>query len=131
MTAQVGPQTIAVYSASANEYTLPVTITERTGADISGDQFTLYLGDEIGPGGAGSSPDVFTVNIITMSQYMASGGYNARNVPLDTKLTQVVVEVLIGQTGSINPPVGSYWLWVRVGDNSESVPRRAHKVIIT
>jgi hypothetical protein len=98
-------QTIEL-SAGAVERTFPVTITELTGKDISGDPVWLSLGTETLPG-AWVSPDV--------------------DIPQSVK-SQRVVQLLVG--GVVNPGPGVYWLWSKVTDNPEIVPRRQLQVVL-
>lgn len=100
-------QTIRVTSGAA-EYTWPVTITEATGKDISGDVVRVSLAPS--PGG-----------------YTAAGTW----VPPSVDAAQAnhatrVVQLLVDSTTA----AGVYWLWVKVTDSPEQVPRRALKVIV-
>lgn len=100
-------QTIRL-SAGALEYTFPLTITEKTGKDISGDTITLSLGTFNAPGDTWLTPDV--------------------DQPQDVK-SQRVVQLYIGTT--VKPDPGVYFLWSKVTDTPEVSPRRNQKITIT
>ena len=100
------PQTIAVHSAAAIEYTHPLTITESTGKDITGATVKVSLGTYQAPG------DWLTPDTDTH--------------PTDAQRT---VQLLIGD--SLKPEAGDYWLWTQVGDSPEVVPRRHDKITVT
>lgn len=103
MTAQTAPtQTIAV-SNGATEYTWPVTVTETTGKDISGDTVQVSLGTYGAPG-------TWTSGVLTR--------------PTASSAT---VKLLV--TNTVTP--GTYYVWVKVSDSPEIVPRRAHRVTVT
>lgn len=101
-------QTIRVSSGAA-ERTFPVTITEDTGEDIS-------------------------AKVVMMSLAPAPDGYFTARTwvtpSVDTPQTDHatrVVQLLVDSSTA----VGVYWVWVKVTDTPEIVPRRAHKVIVT
>lgn len=97
------PQTVAV-SQGAIEYTWPTTITATDGDDITGDTVAVSLGTYTAPG-AWQAPDTIT-----------------HPTP-----SSVVVQILVGAA----TPTGSYYLWVKVSDSPEVVPRRAAKITVT
>lgn len=99
-------QTIRL-SAGALEYTFPLTITEKTGKDISADTITLSLGTYNAPGDW-QTPDT--------------------DPPQDTT-SQRVVQLLVG--GTLSPDPGTYYLWSLVNDEPEQIPRRNQKIVIT
>lgn len=92
-------------TAGATEYTWPVTITETNGADISGGLVQIALGSYTDPG-PWRIPDVIT-----------------RPTP-----SSATVKMLLGNGA---PTAGTYYVWVRVTDTPEVVPRRAHRVEVT
>jgi hypothetical protein len=92
----------------AVEYTYPLTITETTGKNIAADVITLSLGTDTTPG-TWRSPDTD---------------------PVQVNHAQRVVQMLIGGTGYV-PLAGSYWLWSKVTDSPEVVPRRHCRVVVT
>lgn len=97
-------QTVLVTDA-AIEYTWPTTLTELAGADISGDAVAIGLGTWTDP------PAVWADNPVITHPTPSS----------------VTVQMLIDS--SIAP--GTYYVWVRVTDSPEIVPRRGHQVIVT
>ena len=100
-------QTIAL-SAGAIEYTYPLTITEKTGKDISGVTILLSLGTYQAPGDTWQAPDV--------------------DQPGDTTAARVV-QLLIGD--ALKPAAGTYYLWSKVTDAPEVMPRRNSDIKIT
>lgn len=94
-------QTIAA-SIGAVEYTWPFTITETTGKDISGDAAQISLGTYAAPG-------PWVTGVVT------------RPTP-----ASVVVKLLVS---GVAP--GTYYVWGRVTDSPEVVPRRGHCVVVT
>ena len=99
-------QTINI-TAGAVEYTFPLTITETTGKDISADVIQLSLGTDTAVG-AWHTPDTDVTQSVTY---------------------QRVVQLLVG--AAYVPAVGTYWLWSKVTDSPETVPRRHGKVTIS
>jgi hypothetical protein len=98
-------QTIDLRAASGGvEYTWPLTITEATGKDISGDTIELSLGS-----------------------YNTPGTWRAPDTDTGTGSTRTV-QLLIGTT--LRPLAGNVWLWSRVTDSPELVPRRHEKIVI-
>lgn len=93
-------------SAGAIEYTRPLTITETTGKDISSATVVLSLGTYDEPGDW-LTPDTDTA-------------------PSTSSRT---VQLLIGD--DLKPAEGSYWLWSKVGDTPEVIPRRHDKITIS
>ncbi len=89
--------------AGAVEYTWPLTVTEATGKDISGDTVLVSLGTYAEPG-TWAAPDVIT-----------------RPTP-----SSVVVQKLIDNT--VTP--GIHWLWIVISDSPERVPRRGDRVTV-
>ena len=98
-------QTITL-SAGAVEYTYPLTIVETAGKDISADTVQLSLGTDLVVG-VWRPPDTDTAQSVAY---------------------QRVVQLLVG--ASYIPAVGTYWLWSKVTDSPEIVPRRHAKVTI-
>ena len=94
-------------TAGAVEYTWPLTITETTGKDITATTIRLCLGSYTAPGDTWLTPDTDTTD-----------GTSSR-----------VVQLLIGD--ELKPEAGNFWLWSKVTDAPETVPRRHGKVIIT
>lgn len=92
----------------AVEYTWPLTISETTGKNIAADVIVLSLGTESTPG-TWRSPDVD---------------------PAQTDHSQRVVQMLVGGTGFVGL-AGTYFLWSKVTDTPEVVPRRHGRVVIT
>jgi len=101
----VSIQTINL-TASAVEYTFPLTIIESTGKDISGDVIQLSLGSSFAAG-TWLSPDVDVAQSVN---------------------SQRVVQLLVG--AGFVPATGIYWLWSKVADTPETVTRRHNKVIV-
>lgn len=89
------------------EYTYPLTITENTGKDISADVIVISLGSPTAPG-TWQAPDVD---------------------PPQANKAQRVVQMLVGAT--LKPISGTYWLWTKVTDAPETVPRRQVPIVIT
>jgi hypothetical protein len=87
-------------SAGAIEYTNPRLITEVTGKDITSDQVFVSLAGWEAPG-SWVTPDVVT----------------------RPTASSVSVALLIG--AAFKPAAGDYWLWTRVTDSPEVVPRRS------
>jgi hypothetical protein len=102
----VTDQVIDVYGAGAVEFSFPRTITETSGEDISADPVLVSLGSWTEPGGW-VTPDRITRGTTDV------GG-----------ITQhwVVVQLLIG--GDLKPAADNYWLWTKITDSPETVPRR-------
>lgn len=90
-------------SDGAEEYTFPVTITETTGKDISADSIVVALGTATSAGGTWFAPDVLTRPTVSTA----------------------VVQVLIGGSSGRVPAAGNYFLWWKVTDTPEIVPRRS------
>ena len=92
----------------ATEYTFPVTITETTGKDISGDSIVVSFGTA-NQAGTWFTPDVLTRPTVSSA----------------------VVQVLVG-AGTPNGALsaGSYFLWWKVTDTPEVVPRRSPLKIV-
>lgn len=88
-------------SAGAAEHTWPTTLTETTGKDISADQVQISLGTADAPG-TWSSPDL-----------------------LDRPTTASVTAAKL-VTNAVAP--GTYFVWVKLTDDPEIVPRRGHRV---
>lgn len=86
-------------TAGAMEYTWPLTLVEVTGKDISGVPILLSLGTYSEPG-AWQSPDVDEAQSVK---------------------SQRVVQMLVG--GTLKPAPGTYYVWSKVTDNPEIVPR--------
>lgn len=87
-------------SAGAAEYTWPATITERKLKDISAASVVVSIGTFEEPGDTWFAPDIITR-------------------PTDNS---VMVQVYI--TNSLGLAVGTtYYLWIKVSDNPEIVPR--------
>ena len=93
-------------TGGAVEYTFPLTITEVTGKDISANVIQLSLGTDTAVG-VWYAPDTDVTQAVTY---------------------QRVVQLLVGMT--LAPAVGVYWLWSKVTDAPETVPRRHGKVTI-
>lgn len=92
-------QTIFV-TAGDPEYTLPVTVTEVNGKDISGDVVALGLSSsQQSPPTVWLAPDLDT-----------SPAVNVR-----------VVQLLVGV--AFTPTPGTYYVWYRVIDTPEKPPR--------
>lgn len=90
-------------TAGAIEYTWDTTITASD--DISSDTVTMCLGGY-------DEPSTFIVpDVIT------------HPTP-----TTAVVKLLVG--GDFVPASGTYWLWVKVTDSPEVIPRRGSRVTI-
>lgn len=98
----ISTQTIAV-SLGAVEYTWPVTITETNGKNITGDTVQISLGT-----------------------YDAPGTWQAGVVQRPGNST-AVIQLLINNTVA----AGSYWVWVKVTDSPEIVPRRCQRITVT
>lgn len=90
-------------SNGATEYTWPVTITETTGKDISTDTIQISLG-------TANTPGTWTTGVLTR--------------PAASSAT---VKLLV--TNSVTP--GTYYVWVKVADSPEIIPRKAHRVTVT
>lgn len=101
-------QTIDLRTAVGGvEYTLPLTISETNNKDISADTIQLSLGTYPAPG-VWQAPD---------------------RDPAQAVKSQRVVQLLIG--GTLKPAVaGTYYLWSRVLDSPEVVPRRQQPIVI-
>jgi hypothetical protein len=100
-------QTIDVRAASGGvEYTWPLTITETTGKDISGDLIQLSLGRPTHPG-TWTAPDLDTTSASKASR---------------------TVQLLI--TAEPARPSGIYYLWSRITDSPEIAPRRHQRIDI-
>jgi hypothetical protein len=100
-------QTIDIRTVTGGrEYTWPLTITETTGEDITGDLIQLSLGTLDAPG-EWKAPDTDTSSDDGASR---------------------TVQLLVGDT--LRPPSNAYWLWSRVTDSPEVVPRRHDMVIV-
>lgn len=96
-------QTILVSDpAGAVEYTWPTTITADH--DISADTVQVSLGSYSEPA-SWVTPDV-----------------DDAQTDVNTRVVQKLV------TSAVNP--GTYYLWVRLTDNPEVVPRRGHKLVV-
>lgn len=110
MSTAVG-QTIDV-SAGAVEYTYPVTITASPKADglpvdISADLVQVSLGG-----------------------FSEPGSWVNADLTEHPTTAQAVVQLLVG--GTLKPAVGTYWLWVKVTDSPEVIPRRSElRITIT
>jgi hypothetical protein len=110
MSTAVG-QTIDL-SGGAVEYTYPVTITASPKADglpvdISADPVKMSLGTFTEP-----------------------GSWLDSDITEHPSTAQAVVQLLIGT--ALRPAVGTYWLWVKVTDSAEIVPRRSElRITIT
>lgn len=94
-------QTIRV-SDGAVEYSWPMTITATDGDDITADTVQVSLGTY-------SDPATWVTPVIT------------RPTP-----SSATVKLLIDDT----TPVGTYWLWCKVSDSPEVVPRRGARIHI-
>ena len=92
-------------SAGAIEYTRPLTITETTGKDITEATVQLSLGS-----------------------YDAPGEWRTPDTDTSPSTSSRTVQLLIGD--DLKPSAGSYWLWSRVGDTPEVIPRRHDKITI-
>lgn len=119
-------QTIAVYSAGAVENTLPRTIYETSGDDISADPVYVSLGSWTAPG-VWVTPDSVTRGTITVADYRARTGQQPETTdgtPLadDMLLHWVAMTLEIG--GALKPLAGYYWLWTKITAAPETVPRR-------
>lgn len=96
-------QTILVSNpAGAIEYTWPTTITADH--DIHSDTVQVSLGTAAEPG-SWVAPTID---------------------PPQNDVKTRVVKLLVNN--STEP--GTYWLWVRLTDNPEVVPRRGHKIVV-
>lgn len=94
-------QTIDLRTGSdAVEYTWPLTITERTGKDISAVPIELSLGTWTAPGDW-RTPDA--------------------DPPQPDQPSQRVVQLLIG--AAYKPDAGTYRMWSRPADDPEIAPR--------
>lgn len=100
------PQTIAVHSAAAVEYTLPLTITETSGKDISAATIRMSLGT-----------------------YTAPGTWVAPDVDTSPTPASRTVQLLIGTDPTLL--AGDYYVWTVITDAPEVVPRRHDKLTIT
>ena len=89
----------------AVEYTYPLTITEKTGKDISAVSISLSLGTLQAPG-TWLSP---------------------ASDPSQTIKSQRVVQLLVS-SDTVIP--GEYYLWSKVEDNPEILPRRHSKIVV-
>lgn len=124
-------QTIAVHSAAAVEYTWPTVITELSGENITADAVVMCLGSFTTPG-TFVAPDVKTTGTTTVGEFVADGcacGCATIDLPDSTVLYQVTVKLLIG--ASLSPAAGNYWVWTKLTDTPESVPRVGAKITIT
>jgi hypothetical protein len=92
-------QTIFV-TAGDPEYTLPVTVTEVTGKDISADVVALGL---------------------STSKTLPPTVWTPPDVDHSTAVNVRVVQVLVGT--SLSPTPGTYFVWVQVTDTPEKPPR--------
>lgn len=93
-------------TVGAIEYTLPIAISETAGKDISDDTILMSLGTWTAPG-AWLVPDLDPAQAVD---------------------SQRVVQLLIGAT--FKPVAGTYYLWTRVADLPELVPRRHGRLTI-
>lgn len=100
-------QTIDLRAGSGGvEYTWPLILTEDNGKDISSDTVQLSLGS-----------------------YTAPGTWRTPSTdPAQTTHSQRIVQLLVGTT--LTPAAGNYWLWSRITDTPEIVPRRHAKITI-
>lgn len=95
-------QTVNV-TAGATEYTWPLTLTEVNGVDISADTVQISLGS-----------------------YDQPGDWTAPVADHPTT-SSVTVKLLIDDSVD----VGEYWVWVKITDSPEIVPRRGDRVTVT
>lgn len=103
MLGQSTVQIIRVSSpAGAHEYTLDAIWTAPKDQDISTAMFEMSLGTRDEPGA-----------------WVAA----SLNLPGDG-LNQRVLNLLVDNT----TPLGTYWLWVRLTDTPEIVPRKGHMI---
>lgn len=124
------PQIIRMVSGGAIEYTRSLIITALDGKDISAAALVLGLGSETDPVIANlQAPDLIGFSSITVKAWKAQGGANPFDLPNAQTLTQRFGSLYVGT--ALRPAVGSYWIWSRLGDQSEVIPRRGFKVIIT
>lgn len=122
------PQVIAVHSASAVEYTRVMRLTPLNGTDITSDLVQICLGTETMPG-AFVTPDTVGSASLFVRDWVKQGGRNPNDLPDGQLLYQRSASLLIG--GSLQPAIGSYWVWMVLGVGAQTIPRRGFKVIIT
>lgn len=87
-------------TAGAVEYTWPVTITETSGLDITSDEIQVSLGQGDQPSDTWLDPDLDS----------------------SPQPNQRVVQLQIGS--ALKPAPGTYWLWTRILDRGEVIPRK-------
>jgi hypothetical protein len=107
-------------SAGAVEDTYPRTITETTGEDTSADPVFVALAPW---GGALTwvAPSTLTRSTTTVAEYNATNPAELLALPDATVLHQTTVALLIGDT--LKPAPGNFYLWTKVTDAPEVVPR--------
>lgn len=123
------PQTIAVVSAGAIEYTRSLTYTALDGQNISTSTLLLNLGGEDAPNGSFVACAVSAASSISVKAWRKLGGSNPFDLADSQMLYQQSGALLVGTT--LAPVAGSYWLWAQLADNPEVIPRRGFKVIVT
>lgn len=129
----IAPPKIQLVRLSSGEakYTWGATITELQGLDISADTMAMGLGQKDTPPATGIiAPDLLTTSTILMSDYLDQGGTNPANLALNKTLHQLTGSIMIS-AAKTNPSAGSYWVWAKLVDQTETDWFVFHKVTIS
>lgn len=117
-------------SSGEAKLTWGATITELAGVDISSDPMLMGLSTQDTPPATGTIvPDVKTASTISVQNYVAQGGTNPFNLQPTALLHQLTASIMIS-AATLDPAIGSYWVWARLADQSEIEWFVFHKVII-
>lgn len=115
-------------SNGAIEYTWPATFTELSGVNIDGDTVQVSIGTATAPG-TWHTPDLRSQSAVTAQDFRRVHPTVPCSVLPSTVLYQVSGQLLLG-VGGLVPTAGSYWVWLRVTDLPEIVPRAVFPLIV-
>jgi hypothetical protein len=109
-------QQVVQVSIGASEYTDFQRITETTGADITGDALEISLGTAYLPG-TWAAPDVVEDGTSASWDYGTD-----QPLTLHWKQGSKLISAAI--------PLGTYWVWIKLTDHPEILPRKGHKLVV-
>lgn len=137
------PQVIDL-TDGAVEYTWPLTLTELSGKNISGDTVQMAIGSQSVATAIQTwcTPDVVTESTITAKEFILQNpGVPGVEVPegvdpATLTLYQVTAQLLIGASTTNHPSIApttgtTIYPYIQITDTPEIVPRRGQQISIT
>lgn len=127
----------------AQEYTWPLTLTEKTGKNISADSVQIAVGTLRNSTSVQTwvTPDIVTESTITAKEFMLANpsvsgvivptGQDPATFLLYQVSAQIMIGALTGQHPALTPTAGDYYASLRLTDSSEVVPRRGPKFTVS